>query len=161
MGDGPIPCHASVHSSGPLVAPPAQPNELRLNDHNSVAAPIFDPTEYNLLTVEPSLFGRPQTWEDTFSPLEQGAANTAFMTQSRELNEGRAQSQLAHSHLRVPQVPWGSNREPIFQFNDQDTLQVSITDFIYPHAAYAAERILEHLSTIDCPLRSAPGLQKS
>ena len=67
------------------------------------------------------------------------------MAQSRELNEGRAQSQLAHSHLCVPRAPWGSSREPIFPFNDQDTLQVSIADFIYPHAAYAAEQVLDRL----------------
>jgi hypothetical protein len=112
-----------VATSSPRVTPL---NQSHLDSHNTAATIEFRPTECNLFNADHLCFGFPQIRENAASVFEQGATHSTLLTQRYERNMDQTWPEVAYPHLDVPQIGWGFSWEPVFPFNDQATIQVSI-----------------------------------
>ena len=115
-----------------LVALSALSNQPQLDSHSTVDTSNFFPDDRYLLLDNPLLFGHLQDWEHQVSLFDEGIASRTLMMQNNELYMDITQSQLAQSHLHLPQIDWGSNQESPLLHNNQATIPVSIITYPKP-----------------------------
>ena len=113
----------------PLVALPPSSNQSQLDSHSTVATSTICPGDWCLLLDNPLLFDHLQDWEHPVSLFDDGIDSGTLMMQNNGLYMDITQSQLAQSHLHLPQIDWGSNQEPPLASNNQATIPVSIITY--------------------------------
>ena len=113
----------------PLVALPALSSQPQLDRHSTVAISTLPPDDGYLLLENPLLFGHLQDWEHQVSLFDEGIDSGTLMMQNNGLYMDITQSQLAQSHLHLPQIDWGSNQESPILHTNQATIPVSIITY--------------------------------
>jgi len=121
----------------PLVAPPSWSNQSPLDSHNTVDTLTFCPNNCDPLLANLLFLGHPRVWEHPISSFGEGMANETFTTQN--YGPDLTQSQLAQSHLHLPQSDWVCNEVPLLAYNNQATITVSIINPVYPQSAHVLE----------------------
>jgi len=117
----------------PLVAQPSWTNQSPLDSHNTVATPRVCPSGWDPLLANALFLGHPQVSEHPISIFDEGMANGTFTTQN--CGPDLTQSQLAQSHLLLPQFDWVYNEAPLLTYNNKATIPVSTTNPVYPQSA--------------------------
>ena len=125
-------CSLEYTALSPLVAPRARSNESPLDSHNTVVTPMYFPDFWDLHLAKPSLLGHPHLWVHPASHFDEGITSGPFTMHDLEPDANSTQSQLAHSHLPLPQIDWSSNEEPLLPYDNQATIPVSI--IVYPQS---------------------------
>ena len=111
----------------PLDALPPLSNQSQLDSHSTVATSTFCPGDWCLLPDNPLLFDHLQDWEHPVSLFNEGTDSGILMMQNNGLHLDITQSQLAQSHLHLPQIDWDSNQGSPPLHNNQATIPVSIS----------------------------------
>jgi len=126
---------SSEDTAPSLLIPSLAPsNQSPIGDHNIVPSPNFLPGAWDLLIPSnPLLLGHLQIWEQPVSLFGEGIDSGTFTIQNYGLGVGVTQSQLAPSHLCLPQINWDPSQEPPLPYNNQATIPVSI--IMSPHSA--------------------------
>ena len=124
----------------PLVALPSLSNQSQLDSHSTVATSTFCPGDWCLLLDNP-LFDHLQDWEHPVSLFDEGIDSGTSTMQNNGLYVDITHSQLAQSHLHLPQIDWGSNQESPLLHDNQATIPVSI--ITYPQST---REIMKYLS---------------
>ena len=121
----------------PLVAPPPWSNQSPLDSHDTVDTLTFCPNDWDPLLANALFLGHPQVWEHPISIFDEGMADGTFSTQNYEPD--LTQSQLAQSHLLLPQFDWVYNQVPLLAYNNQATITVRIINPVYLQSAHVFE----------------------
>jgi len=121
----------------PLVAPPPWSNQSPLDSHNTVDTLTLCPNDWDPPLANPLFLDHPQVWEYLISRFGEGMANETFTTQN--YGPDLTQSQLAQSHIPVPQSDLVYNEVPLLAYHNQATIPVSIINPVYPQSAHVFE----------------------
>ena len=124
-----------------LVALLPLSNQSQLDSHSTVATSTFCLDDWHLLLDNPLPFGHPRDWEHPVSLCDEGIDSGTSTMQNDELYVDITQSQLAQSHLHLPQIDWDSNQESPLLHDNQATIPVSI--ITYPQST---REIMKYLS---------------
>lgn len=125
-------CSPEYTALSPLVAPLTRSNESLLDSYNTVVTPMSFPDFGGLDLANPLLFGHPHLWDHPVSHFDKGIDNGPFTIHNYEPDVDVTQTQLAQSHLPLPQIDWASNEEPLLPYVNQATRPVST--IVYPQS---------------------------
>ena len=99
--------------------------------------PTYCPNDWDPLLANPLFLRHLQVWEYLISRFGEGMANETFTAQN--YGPDLTQSQLAQSHIPVPQSDLVYNEVPLLAYNNQATIPVSIINPVYPQSAHVFE----------------------
>lgn len=93
---------------------------------------MFLADDWNLLLADPLLLGHPQLWEYLVPPLDERIDSGAPMIQNYDqgLDVDVTQSQVAQSHVHLPQIDRGTSQEPPLPYNNHAMILVSVTVYL-------------------------------
>ena len=97
-----------------------------------MATPIYLPEDWDLFLANFSLLDHPQVWEHPVSLFDEGIDSNTSMIQNYDYGPDvdLTQSQLAQSHVHLPQVDRGSGQEPPLPYNNHAMIPVSIIMYL-------------------------------
>ena len=115
-----------------LVAPLARSNQSPLDGHNTMATPIFLPEDWELFLANLLLLGHLQVWDHPVSLFDEGIDSGTSMVQNYDngLDVDVTRSQLAQSHVHLPQINRGSGQEPPLPYNNHAMISVRIIVYL-------------------------------
>ena len=96
-----------------------------------MATPIYLPEDWDLFFANLLLLGHPQVWEHPVSLFDEGISSGTSTIRNYDYGPDMdaTQSQLARSHVHLPQIDRGSIQEP---YNNHAVIPVSIIVYLQP-----------------------------
>jgi len=79
---------------------------------------MFLPDAWDRHLANSFLLSHPQFWEHPVSFVDEGIDSSTLTIQNPGLDAGVTQFQLTQSHFHLPQIDWGSSREPPGSYNN-------------------------------------------
>ena len=115
------------------VAPPVWSTQSRLDSQDASAITTSYHNALDLLLANPLLLGQQQAQGYPVSLFDGGMDHGTW---NDGLEMKLTQSQLAQSHLHLPQLDWSSNQDPPLPYRNQAPVPVSV--IVHPKLAYMA-----------------------